>query len=291
MKRIFLVAATNLAVVTLLAAVVFVIEGLFGVRLSGTGLGALMGFSLLFGFGGALISLALSKWIAKRAMAVRVLAPPNSELEFWLVDTVRRLAAKAGIGMPEVGIFEAEDMNAFATGARRDAALVALSAGLLRNMTRPQIEAVLGHEISHIANGDMVTLTLLQGILNTFVIFMARVIGHLVDRVIFDNDSDEPGMAFVAATMLAQFVLGLLASMIVGWYSRHREFRADRGGAALVGTAAMIEALECLARKNGGAMPPRFQAFGIHGGTGQGFGDLFQSHPPLAARIAALSAV
>jgi heat shock protein HtpX len=288
MKRIFLVSVTNLAVVTLLSTVIFMIERLAGTPLSGNGLGGLMLFSLVFGFGGALISLALSKWLAKRAMGVRVLSPPNTELEIWLVETVKRLADRAGIGMPEVGIFEAEDMNAFATGARRDAALIAVSAGLLRNMRRPAIEAVLGHEISHVANGDMVTLTLMQGILNTFVIFMARVVGKIVDGMIFKNDSGESGMACFVATMLAQLVLGIAASMVMSWYSRHREFRADRGGADLAGRANMVAALECLAHGHGETLPPQLQAFGINTGAPQGFMRLFQTHPPLADRIAAL---
>jgi len=281
---------TNLAVVMLLSAVIFLFERIAGTPVSGSGLGGLMLISTVVGFGGALISLALSKWMAKHAMGVRVLTPPNTELEIWLVETVRRLAERAGIGMPEVGIFEAQEMNAFATGARRNAVLVAVSAGLLRSMKPAEIEAVLGHEISHVANGDMVTLTLMQGILNTFVIFMARVIGKIVDDVIFKNESDEAGIGFFVATMLAQLVLGLVASMVVSWYSRHREFRADRGGADLVGRAQMIAALECLARSHGETMPPQFQAFGINTGAPQGFMRLFQSHPPLADRIAALGA-
>jgi heat shock protein HtpX len=281
---------TNLAVLALLYLVIFVIEQLFGIRLGGPGMANLLAFSAIFGFGGALISLALSKWIAKRTMGVRLIVQPQSELESWLLATVQRLAGNAKIGMPEVGIFDAEEMNAFATGARRDAALVAVSSALLRNMSRPQIEAVLGHEISHVANGDMVTLTLLQGVLNTFVIFLARIIGSFVDRVVFKNDRDESGIGFFVVTMIAQILLGLIASMIVSAFSRFREFRADRGGANLAGTANMVGALEALKRSHGEPMPQQLQAFGINTGAASGFMRLFMSHPPLDERIAALQA-
>jgi heat shock protein HtpX len=288
MKRIFLFIVTNLAVLLLLGLVIFVIEQVFGVRLGQGGAGGLLVFAAIFGFGGALISLALSKWTAKRMMGVRVIAAPQTDLEAWLLGTVQRLAAQAHIAMPEVGIFDAEEMNAFATGARRNAALVAVSSGLLRGMPRPQAEAVLGHEISHVANGDMVTLALLQGVLNTFVIFLARIIGGIVDKAIFKNDREESGMGFFLTTMIAQIVLGIFASMIVSWYSRRREFRADRGGADLAGTGNMIGALEVLKRSHGEPMPPQMQAFGISTGDGGGFMRLFMSHPPLDARIAAL---
>jgi heat shock protein HtpX len=288
MKRIFLFIVTNLAVLALLSLVVFAIETVFGVRVGGGGLGNLLVFAAVFGFGGALISLALSKWTAKRMMGVRVIAQPQSDAEAWLVGTVGRLAGQANIGLPEVGIFESDEMNAFATGARRNAALVAVSSGLLRSMTRAQAEAVLGHEISHVANGDMVTLTLLQGVLNTFVIFLARIIGSLVDRTIFKNDREGGGIGFFVATMVAQIVLGIFASMIVSWFSRQREFRADRGGANLAGTGNMIGALEALKRSHGEAMPPQMQAFGINSGEPGGFMRLFMSHPPLDERIAAL---
>jgi len=281
---------TNLAVLALLYLVIFVIEQLFGIRLGGPGVANLLAFSAIFGFGGALISLALSKWIAKRTMGVRLIVQPQSELESWLLATVQRLAGNAKIGMPEVGIFDAEEMNAFATGARRDAALVAVSSALLRNMSRPQIEAVLAHEISHVANGDMVTLTLLQGVLNTFVIFLARIIGSFVDRVVFKNDRDESGIGFFVVTMIAQILLGLIASMIVSAFSRFREFRADRGGANLAGTANMVGALEALKRSHGEPMPQQLQAFGINTGAASGFMRLFMSHPPLDERIAALQA-
>ncbi len=288
MKRIFLFVVTNLAVLALLSLIVFIVEQAFGVRLAGGGLGGLLVFAAIFGFGGALISLALSKWTAKRMMGVRVITAPQSEVERWLVGTVKRLADQAQIGMPEVGIFDADEMNAFATGARRNAALVAVSSGLLRSMSRAQIEAVLGHEITHVANGDMVTLALLQGVLNTFVIFLARIIGGIVDRALFKNEREESGIGFFLTTMVAQIVLGILASMIVSWYSRRREFRADRGGANLAGTGSMISALQVLKQSHGEPMPPQMQAFGINtGGTG-GFMRLFMSHPPLDERIAAL---
>jgi heat shock protein HtpX len=288
MKRIFLFLVTNLAVVALLSLVIFIIERGFGVRLAGGGTGGLLVFAAVIGFGGALISLALSKWTAKRMMGVQVITAPQTELERWLVSTVKRLADQAHVGMPEVGIFDAAEMNAFATGARRNAALVAVSSGLLRNMSRPQIEAVLGHEMSHVANGDMVTLALLQGVLNTFVIFLARIIGSIIDRALFKNEREESGIGFFLTTMVAQIVLGILASMIVSWYSRRREFRADRGGADLAGTGSMIAALEALKRSHGEPMPPQMQAFGINTGSTSGFMRLFMSHPPLDERIAAL---
>ncbi len=290
MKRIFLFIVTNLAVLALLSIVIFIIERVFGVRLPQGGLGGLLVFAALCGFGGALISLALSKWTAKHLMGVRVIGTPQSEIEIWLVSTVQRLAEQVGVGMPEVGIFDSDDMNAFATGARRNAALVAVSSGLLRGMSRAQAEAVLGHEISHVANGDMVTLALLQGVLNTFVIFLARIIGGLVDRALFRNDRGESGIGFFLTTMIAQLVLGIAASIIVNWYSRRREFRADRGGANLAGTGSMIGALEALKRAQGAQMPPQLQAFGINTSAGEGFMRLFMSHPPLDERIAALNA-
>jgi heat shock protein HtpX len=288
MKRILLFVATNLAVLALLSVVLFIIERVFGVRLSGGGLGGLLVFAAVFGFGGALISLALSKWTAKRMMGVRVITAPQSDLETWLLATVKRLADQARVGMPEVGIFDAAEMNAFATGARRNAALVAVSSGLLRSMSSSQVEAVLGHEITHVANGDMVTLALLQGVLNTFVIFLARIIGSFVDRALLKNDREQSGIGFFLTTMVAQIVLGIFASMIVCWYSRRREFRADRGGADLAGTGRMIAALETLKRSQGEPMPPQMQAFGINTGSGSGFMRLFMSHPPLDERIAAL---
>ena len=288
MRRIFLFIVTNLAVLALLSLVLFIVENVFGVRLMQGGTGGMLVFAAIFGFGGSLISLALSKWTAKRMMGVRVIESPQSELERWLVGTVKRLADQAHIGMPEVGIFDAEEMNAFATGARRNAALVAVSSGLLRSMSRTQVEAVLGHEITHVANGDMVTLALLQGVLNTFVIFLARIIGGIVDRAILRNDRQDSGIGFFLTTMVAQFVLGILASVIVCWYSRRREFRADRGGADLAGSGNMIDALQMLKRSQGQPLPPHMQAFGINTGGSTGIMRLFMTHPPLDERIAAL---
>ena len=288
MKRIFLFVVTNLAVLALLSVVLFIVERVFGVQLASGGLGGLLVFAAIFGFGGSLISLAMSKWTAKRMMGVRVITAPQSDLERWLLATVKRLADQARIGMPEVGIFDSEEMNAFATGARRNAALVAVSSGLLRSMSRSQAEAVLGHEITHVANGDMVTLALLQGVLNTFVIFLARIIGSIVDRALFKNERGESGIGFFLTTLVAQIVLGIFASMIVSWYSRRREFRADRGGADLAGTGSMIDALQALKQSHGEPMPPQMQAFGINTGGTHGFMRLFMSHPPLDERIAAL---
>jgi heat shock protein HtpX len=288
MKRIFLFVVTNIAVLALLSLVLFIVENGFGVHLMQGGTGSLLVFAAVFGFGGSLISLALSKWTAKRMMGVRVIDSPQSELERWLVSTTKRLADEAHVGMPQVGIFDAEEMNAFATGARRNAALVAVSSGLLRNMPRTQVEAVLGHEITHVANGDMVTLALLQGVLNTFVIFLARIIGGIVDRAILRNDRQGSGIGFFLTTMLAQFVLGILASVIVCWYSRRREFRADRGGADLAGTGNMVDALQMLKRSQGAPMPQQLQAFGINTGGSVGIMRLFMTHPPLDERIAAL---
>lgn len=283
MKRIFLFLVTNLAVVLVLS----VVARLLGIdqymAARGGDLGGLLVFAALFGFGGALISLAISKWMAKRSMGVRVITQPANPTEQWLVATVRAQAEQAGIGMPEVGIFDSPQPNAFATGARRDAALVAVSTGLLRSMNQKEAEAVLGHEVSHVANGDMVTLTLIQGVVNTFVIFLARVIGGLVDR-----REDGRGMAYFATVMVAELVLGILASMIVMWFSRQREFRADAGGAHLAGTTNMIAALERLKAAHPQPLPAQMAAFGIAGGPGAGLKRLFMSHPPLDERIAAL---
>ena len=290
MKRILLFLMTNVAVLALLMVVVFVIERALHIHLGQGGLGALLVMATVFGFGGALISLLLSKWIAKRMMGVVVITQPRSDSERWLLATVTSLAQKAGIGMPEVGMFESEEMNAFATGARRNAALVAVSTGLLRGMSRSQVEAVLGHEITHVANGDMVTLTLIQGVVNTFVIFLSRIIGSLVDRTIFKNDREGGGIGFFVATMAAQVVLGIFASIIVAAFSRHREFRADRGGASLTGPGNMVAALHALQRSHGVPMPQQLQAFGINTGSARGFMRLFMSHPPLEERIAALQA-
>src|ERR1700722_2720263 len=288
MKRIFLFIVTNLAVLALLSLVLFLVESVFGVRLMQGGTGGMLVIAAIFGFGGSLISLALSKGTPKRMMGVPIFQSPQSELERWLVGTVKRLADQAHIGMPQVGIFDAEEMNAFATGARRNAALVAVSSGLLRSMSRTQVEAVLGHEITHVANGDMVTLALLQGVLNTFVIFLARIIGGIVDRAILRNDRQGSGVGFFLTKILAQFVLGIISSVIVCWCSRRREFRADRGGADLTGTANMIDALQMLKRSQGEPMPQQLQAFGINTGRSDGIMRLFMTHPPLDERIAAL---
>ena len=291
MKRIFLFVVTNLAVMLLLSVVLFVLQGVFGLRLSGNGMGSLLLMAAVFGFGGALVSLAMSKWSAKRLMGVRVIESPQTDAEHWLVNTVSRFANQAGIGMPEVGIFDSPDMNAFATGARRNAALVAVSSGLISGMSRAQAEAVIGHEITHVSNGDMVTLTLIQGVVNTFVIFLSRIIGNIVDRAVFRNDSREGGgIGYYLTTMVAQMVLGILASMIVMWFSRRREFRADAGGASLSGRQNMISALEALKRAHEGPLPEQMQAFAITAGPGHGFARLFMSHPPLDERIAALRA-
>ena len=293
MKRIFLFLVTNLAVVLVLS----VVARLLGIdqymTARGGDLSGLLVFAALFGFGGAFISLAISKWMAKRSMGVRVITQPANPTEQWLVNTVRAQAEQAGIGMPEVGIFDSPQPNAFATGARRDAALVAVSTGLLRSMSQKEAEAVLGHEVSHVANGDMVTMALLQGVLNTFVIVLARVAGGIIDNAISGDrgDSRGPGLAYFAIVMVLELVLGLFATMIAMWFSRRREFRADDGGARLAGRQKMIAALERLAGNQGqSTLPAQVEAFGIAGGIGQGMRKLFMSHPPLAERIAALRA-
>jgi heat shock protein HtpX len=290
MKRIALLIATNLAVLMLLGLVmqVFGIDEWLAQR--GQSYEALLVISALFGFGGAFISLLMSKWMAKMTMGVKVITQPSSEAERWLVETVRSHAQKAGIGMPEVGIFQSPDPNAFATGASRNSSLVAVSTGLLTNMRRDEVEAVLGHEIAHVANGDMVTLTLIQGVLNTFVIFLARIIGGLVDSAMRGNSEDRgPGIGYFVIVMLAQAVLGLFASMIVAAYSRRREYRADAGGADLAGTRSMIGALEALRRAHTPSrLPESLKAFGINGEKPGALQQLFMSHPPLEKRIAAL---
>jgi heat shock protein HtpX len=290
MKRIFLLVATNLAILLVLSVSMRLL-GLDQVldERGGINLNALLIFSAVLGFSGSLISLALSKIIAKRSMGVRVIEQPRDAAEAWLVETVRRQAQAAGIGMPEVGVFDSPDMNAFATGPRRNNALVAVSSGLLRGMSRREAEAVLGHEISHVANGDMVTLTLIQGVVNTFVIFLSRIIGFVVDRVVFKTERGH-GPAFLITTIVAQLVLGILASMIVMWFSRYREFRADAGGAKLEGRDAMIGALERLRQQHPQPLPEQMAAFGIAGNLGEGLKRLFMTHPPLEERIAALRA-
>ncbi|HEV8333017.1 MAG TPA: protease HtpX [Steroidobacteraceae bacterium] len=290
MKRVFLLVATNVAILLVLSVSMRLL-GLDQVldERGGINLNALLIFSAVLGFSGSLISLALSKFIAKRSMGVRVIEQPRDAAEAWLVETVRRQAQAAGIGVPEVGIFDSPDMNAFATGPRRNNALVAVSSGLLSGMSRREAEAVLGHEISHVANGDMVTLTLIQGVVNTFVIFLSRIIGFVVDRVVFKTERGH-GPAFLITTIVAQLVLGILASMIVMWFSRYREFRADAGGAKLEGRDAMIGALERLRQQHPQPLPEQMAAFGIAGNLGEGLKRLFMTHPPLEERIAALRA-
>jgi heat shock protein HtpX len=291
MKRIFLLVATNVAVLVVLSITLRLlgVDRILDER-GGLDLTALLIFSAVLGFGGSLISLAMSKFIAKRAMGVRIIEQPRDAAEAWLVETVRRQAQAAGIGMPEVGIFDTPDMNAFATGPRRNNALVAVSSGLLRGMSRREAEAVLGHEISHVANGDMVTLTLIQGVVNTFVIFLSRVIGYVIDRVVFKTERGH-GPAFLVSVIVAQLVLGILASVIVMWFSRQREFRADAGGAKLEGREPMIAALERLRQQHPQPLPDQMAAFGISGTLGHGLKRLFMTHPPLEERIAALRAM
>jgi len=291
MKRIFLLVATNVAILLVLSVTlrVFGVDRILDEQGVGLDLNALLIFSAVLGFSGSLISLAMSKFIAKRMMGVRVIEQPRDANEAWLVETVRRQAVAAGIGMPEVGIFDAPDMNAFATGPRKNNALVAVSTGLLRGMSRREAEAVLGHEISHVANGDMVTLTLIQGVVNTFVIFLSRVIGYVIDRVVFKTERGH-GPAFLVTVIVAQLVLGILASMIVMWFSRQREFRADAGGAKLEGRDSMIGALERLRQQHPQPLPDQMAAFGISGTLGQGLKRLLMTHPPLEERIAALRA-
>ena len=288
MKRILLFLVTNLAVVAVLSIVARVTGLDRWLAANGGSYEGLLVMAALFGFGGALISLAMSKWMAKRMMGVRVIEQPASSDEQWLVGTVRSLAEQEGIGMPEVGIFDSPQPNAFATGARRDAALVAVSSGLLRGMSRNEVSAVLGHEITHVANGDMVTLTLIQGVVNTFVIFLSRVIGGIVDRSLSRDGESRGGIGYFVTVMVTQLVLGILASMIVMWFSRRREFRADAGGARLSGRNNMIAALERLKAAQEPPLPGQLAAFGIGGGAGSGLQRLFLSHPPLAERIAAL---
>jgi heat shock protein HtpX len=290
MKRIFLFIVTNLAVLLVLSVVAQLLGLDKYLAAQGQGMGGLLAVAALFGFGGALISLAMSKWTAKRMMGVKVIAQPANATEQWLVSVVKAQAEQAGIGMPEVGIFDSPQPNAFATGARRDAALVAVSTGLLRSMDKGEAEAVLAHEVSHVANGDMVTLTLIQGVVNTFVFFLSRVIGTIVDRAISRDGESRGGIGYFVTVMVTQIVLGILASMIVMWFSRQREFRADAGGARLAGRNNMIGALERLRAAHGEPLPQQMAAFGIAGGMAGGLRKLFMSHPPLEERIAALRA-
>ena len=289
-KRVALFLIVNIAVLMLLSITFSLlgIRGLLDEQGVNLNLQALLVYASVIGMGGSFISLAISKWTAKRMTGARVIENPTDPAEQWLVETVRQQAKAAGIGMPEVAIYDAPDPNAFATGARRDAALVAVSTGLLRNMNRDSVEAVLAHEVSHVANGDMITLALVQGVVNTFVIVLSRVIGHVVDRVVFKTERGH-GAGFWIVTIVAQLVLGVLASVIVFWFSRQREFRADAGGARLAGRNKMIAALQSLqASVAEPHLPDQMAAFGISSGTRGGFARLFMTHPPLEERIEAL---
>lgn len=290
MKRVLLFILTNLAVILILSIVLRVlgVDRILDQEGIGIDMYSLLIFASVFGFGGAFLSLAISKWTAKRLTGARVIESPGNELEAWLVSTVKRQADAVQISMPEVAIYNAPDVNAFATGMRRDHALVAVSAGLLRSLNREQAEAVLGHEVSHVANGDMVTLALIQGVVNTFVIFLSRVVGVVVDRVVFRTERGH-GPGFFIITILAQLVFGILASIVVMWFSRQREFRADAGSAAIEGPAKMISALRALQRSvRQPHLPDQLAAFGISGKPGSGLRRLFMTHPPLEERIAAL---
>ncbi len=292
MKRVVLFLATNLAIIIVLGITLRLlgVERILDEQGIGLDYRSLLIFASVFGFGGAFLSVAISKWTARRLTGAQVIERPANATEQWLLETVRRQAQAAGIGMPEVAIYPANDINAFATGPNRNKALVAVSTGLLNNLNRDEAEAVLGHEVSHVANGDMITLALIQGIVNTFVIFLSRVIGHLVDRTVFKVERGH-GPAFWITTIIAEIVLGILASIIVMWFSRQREFRADAGGAQLAGRDKMVRALEALQRTvDQPHLPDQLAAFGISGRIGQGFTRLFMSHPPLQERIAALKA-
>lgn len=289
MKRIVLFLATNFAIVLVLSFTMRLLGVEPYLTEQGLNLQSLLIFAAVMGFGGSFISLAISKWMAKKSMGVRVIERPANPTESWLIDTIRKYALNAGIKMPEVGIFDSPQVNAFATGMSKNNSLVAVSSGLLQQMTREEAEAVLGHEIAHIANGDMVTLALIQGVVNTFVMFLSRVIGHTVDRVVFKSERSG-GPAFFVTMIIAELVLGVLASIIVMWFSRQREFRADHGGASLAGRKNMIAALERLDSLHPAPLPEKMAAFGIAGGGASGIKRLFMTHPPLAERIAALKA-
>lgn len=290
MQRIFLFLVTNIAVLAVFGIVlrIFGVESLLDERGVNLEYRSLLIYAAALGFGGALVSLALSKWTAKRLTGARVIQTARTAEEKWLLETVARQAREAGIGTPEVAIYDAPDMNAFATGARRNHALVAVSVGLLRKMKKEEVEAVLAHEVSHVANGDMITLALLQGVINTFVIALSRIIGHVVDRVLLKNRHGH-GPGFWITAIIAELILAVLASIIVMWFSRRREFRADAGGAKLAGRSAMIAALQRLkTTARGPHLPDQMAAFGISGALGGGVKKLFMTHPPLDARIAAL---
>ncbi|QSX78044.1 protease HtpX [Agrilutibacter solisilvae] len=286
-KRVALFLATNLAVLVLLGAVMSILQGVFGIRLGNQG--GLLVMAAVFGFGGSLISLLMSKWMAKRSTGAHVITQPRNEAEQWLLQTVQRQAQAAGVGMPEVAIYEAPEINAFATGANRNNALVAVSTGLLRAMSREEAEAVLAHEVSHVANGDMVTMALVQGVLNTFVIVLSRVVGRVIDGFLSGGRSEGGGIGYFVSVMVLDMIFGLFASMIAMWFSRHREFRADAGGAHLAGREKMIAALQRLGQNQGhSTLPSQVQAFGISGAVGHGLRRLFLTHPPLEERIQAL---
>ncbi|MFO7764985.1 MAG: protease HtpX [Pelovirga sp.] len=290
MKRVLLFIGTNLAIIFVLSIVLSLLG--VGSLLDEQGIGLdmtnLLIFAAVFGFGGSFISLAMSKFIAKKMTGAKVITSPSNEAEAWLMQTVKQQAEIAGIGMPEVAIYDSPEANAFATGMRRNSALVAISTGLLRSMTRDEAEAVMAHEVSHVANGDMVTLALIQGVVNTFVIVLSRVVGHLVDRVVFKTERGH-GPAFFITSIIAQIVFGILASVIVFWFSRQREFRADAGSARLAGREKMIAALEKLKRNTGQEqLPEQIEAFGISGKKAHGFKRFFMTHPPLDERIEAL---
>ncbi len=287
MKRILLFLATNVAIVLVLSVTMRLLGVEPYLNANGLNLTSLLIFAAVMGFGGSFISLAISKWMAKKTMGVQVIESPNNATERWLLDTVHRYSKEAGIGMPEVGIFDSPEVNAFATGMSKNSSLVAVSSGLLEQMTREEAEAVIGHEVAHIANGDMVTLALIQGVVNTFVMFLSRVIGYFIDKVIFKTESGT-GPAFFISMIVAELVLGVLASIIVMWFSRQREFRADSGGARLAGRQNMIAALERLNSLHPAPLPDRMAAFGISGGGASGLKRLFLTHPPLSERIQAL---
>jgi heat shock protein HtpX len=293
MRRILLFVGTNLGVVLLLGIVVhFLGLDRFAAVQGAGGFWPLLGFAAVFGFGGAFISLAMSKSIAKWTTGAHVIDKPETEQERWLLATVKQLAQKAGIGMPEVAIYDAPEMNAFATGMSRNHALVAVSTGLLQNMNRDQASAVLGHEVTHVANGDMVTMTLLQGVLNTFVIFLARVVGRVIDSAISGGNNRGGGLGYFAIVIVLQIVFGLLASLIVMAFSRWREFRADGGGARLAGRERMISALQRLGMQQGAnTLPKAVHAFGISGELARGIQRLWMSHPPIEERIARLRGI
>ena len=289
MKRVLLLVLTNFGVLTVLFITWNILQAVFGIQLGQNFTGIAI-MALVFGFGGAFISLFMSKWMAKRSMGVQLIDNPTNAQERWLVETVRRQADEAGIGMPEVGIFHSDSPNAFATGANRNNALVAVSTGLLQHMTSDEVEAVLGHEIGHVANGDMVTQTLLQGVLNTFVIIFARVIGMLVDSFLRrGNSGGGVGFGYYIGSMVAEVLLGFIATAIVMWFSRYREFRADEAGSRLAGREKMIAALHRLNQTHATSkMPAEMQAFGIISGIGGGLKKLFATHPPLEERISSL---